>query len=54
MLHVTVRGGTNAGCKIGKRSAARSAWTCSHGHVNQPFAVTCLTSGCRDRRPKDA
>lgn len=48
---VKVQGGTGAGSKQPKRAKVTEPWTCQSGHENPSYAATCLTTGCRDRRP---
>lgn len=45
-----VQGGTNAGCKR-PLAAPHKDWACSQGHPNRGYAIRCLTSGCREKRP---
>lgn len=50
----TVSGGTGAGCAMHRRKMLPTTWTCPAGHKNKGYAVTCLTAGCREKRPKES
>lgn len=49
---IRVAGGTNAGCKT-LRLPRTASWVCAHGHENRPNHLTCMTSGCREKRPAE-
>jgi len=49
----TVQGGTGAGRRMHRRTVPTDGWRCAHGHTNHGYAATCLTAGCRERRPKE-
>lgn len=49
---IKVAGGTNAGRK--REHKPPKPWTCRDGHDNKPYASRCLTSGCLEKRPRNA
>lgn len=51
-MRVNVQGGTGAGQRMHHIVGSKQPWTCVHGHPNARYAATCLTAGCRERRPK--
>jgi hypothetical protein len=50
-VRTNVAGGTGAGSEMHRRTVPKEQWTCTNDHKNPGFAVKCLSSGCRDRRP---
>lgn len=48
---IKVEGGTGAGCKRALKPAQTERWHCPYGHDNPPYALRCLETGCREKRP---
>lgn len=44
-------GPANSGTKKPLAPKHKDPWRCVNGHDNRPYAVTCLTLGCREKRP---
>lgn len=43
-------GPANSGTKVPLK-AKPAEWTCAQGHENKGYWVSCMTQGCREKRP---